>query len=26
MLTILKAKTHHHNTHYVVALTHQNLQ
>ena len=26
MFTILKAKTHHHNTHYDVALIHQNLQ
>jgi len=26
MFTILKAKTHHPNTHYDVALTHQNLQ
>jgi len=25
MFTILKAKKHHHNTHYDVALTHQNL-
>ena len=26
MFTILKAKAHHHNTHYDVALTHQHLQ
>jgi len=26
MFTFLKARTHHHNTHYDVALTHQNLQ